>query len=220
MLIPVAKLSPTEAASFLLQGLTAYHLLQTFGNLKPGETVLVRAAAGGVGSIAVQLARAFGAGKVLATAGTPQKLEVARSLGADAAFDYTQENWEREVIDYLDGKGVNLILEAVGGKVFSDSLKCLAPLGRIMVYGTSSHEKTQLEHTQLMKLCQTMIGFDLNFVARSSKMIALGSIELLKQLGLGNLKLLQNHVLPLEEAAEAHRLLEQRLTTGKVVLTL
>jgi len=218
MLIPASGLAAPEAASFLLQGLTAYHTLKTFGNLKAEDKVLVHSGAGGVGTLAIQLARALGAGKVLATAGSPEKLALALSLGADAAFDYTQEGWATKVVDFLGGKGVNLILDGVGGKVFSENFKCLTPLGRVVVYGTSSNELTTINHSQLMPLCQTVTGFDLNFVANSGKMVAVGSLELLNQIGAGRLKLLVNHTLPLSEAAEAHRLLENRLTTGKVVL--
>ncbi|WP_407408046.1 zinc-binding alcohol dehydrogenase family protein, partial [Peribacillus sp.] len=124
------EISFHDAVALPLQGLSAYHILKTMGRLQAGEVVLIHAAAGGVGTIAVQLAKIFGAGKVIATASTEEKLELAKEMGADVLIDYTKEGWELEVREATDGKGVDVALEMAGGDIFNKTLKCLAPFGR------------------------------------------------------------------------------------------
>src|SRR6185312_969691 len=125
----------TNAVALPLQGQTAYHILKTMGRLEKGETVLVHAAAGGVGALSVQLAKLFGAGKVIATASSDEKLAHAEKLGADYLVNYTEQGWEEKVRELTDGKGADVILEMVGGDIFHKSLKCLAPFGRLVIFG-------------------------------------------------------------------------------------
>lgn len=135
-LIPIPEnVDFAQAAAILFQGLTAYHTIKTSGRLVAGETVLVHAAAGGMGTLAVQLAKIMGAGKVIATASSSEKLDLACSLGADYGVNYNEDNWVEQVLDITVGKGVDVILEMVGGDIFKKSMKCLADFGRLVIYG-------------------------------------------------------------------------------------
>ncbi len=120
-----------QAAAFPVQGLTAYQLLRESAHIQPGESVLVHAAAGGVGTLAVQLAKLMGAGIVAGTASNSSKLDLIRKLGADAAINYTEENWVEQVKNATRGQGTDIILEMVGGEIAEQSLKCLAPFGSV-----------------------------------------------------------------------------------------
>lgn len=222
-LLPIPDgMSFAEAAAFPIQGLTAYHLLRTAGRLAPGESVLVHAAAGGVGTLAVQLARLMGAGTIYATASTFEKLELARSLGADVLINYTSEDFSERIREHAraQGKrGVDIVLEAVGGEVFERSLLCLAPFGRLAVYGVSSGQVLQFNPVQLMRRCQEVIGFYLPPLLTRPDLLLPSLQQLTAYLKSGKLRIIVGETLPLEQAAEAHRRLEARQTTGKVVLT-
>ncbi|MFC4768993.1 quinone oxidoreductase family protein [Effusibacillus consociatus] len=207
-----------QAAAILLQGLTAYHCLKTSGQLAQGETVLVHAAAGGVGTLAVQLAKLMGAGKVIATASSSDKLELARSLGADALVNYTEENWSDQVMELTGGKGVDVVLEMVGGDIFKKSIKCLATFGRLVIYGRAGVEATQFDPSILMQRNTSVVGFWLPRIMQRPALYKESVKELLNYVGVGKLKLIIGERVPLTEAKKAHELLEGRQTTGKVVL--
>ena len=207
-----------EAVSLPLQGLSAYHILRTMGSLREGETVLVHAAAGGVGTIAVQLAKLMGAGKVIATASTEEKLELARSLGADVCINYTKEDWYKEVLEATNGRGVNVALEMAGGDVFTDTLKCLATFGRLVIYGVASGEQAIMHPSTLMARNQSVIGFFLPQIMRKPDLLLPSIHELFSFLEEGQLKVIVGEIYPLDEAAKVHELLQNRKTTGKVLL--
>ncbi|MFO7264329.1 MAG: alcohol dehydrogenase [Bacillaceae bacterium G1] len=218
MLIPIPEgLDMVQAAALPLQGLTAYHILKTSAKVLPGETVLVHAAAGGVGTLAVQLAKIFGA-KVIATASTEEKLALARSLGADHTVNYTSPDWDKQVLELTNGAGVDVILEMVGGEVFRKNLGILAEFGRMVVFGAASKERATLEPFRLMNKCQSVIGFLLTPVVRRPELYWPSLNELLQLVKDGRLKLQIGGTYPLEQAALVHRLLEGRQTTGKLVL--
>jgi NADPH2:quinone reductase len=126
------RVAAEDAAALLVNGLTAYHALTTVGQVRPGEDVLITAAAGGVGTCAVQIARLLG-GRVIAAAGTPDKLAIAQELGADVLVDYRQPDWSQQVLDATKGRGASLILESVGGDVFQGCLRCWAVRGRLVL---------------------------------------------------------------------------------------
>lgn len=222
-LLPVpADMSDAEAAAFPVQALTAYHLLRTSGRLAAGESVLVHSAAGGVGTLAVQLAKLLGAGTVYATASSEEKLALARSLGADVTINYLTEDFAARVNEHAreqGRRGVDIILEAVGGEVCTRSLACLAPFGRLVVFGVASGELPQISPAQLMRRCQEVIGFYLPPILAQPKLLAPSVRELTGYLASGKLRLVVGETLPLEQAAEAHRRIEARETMGKVVLT-
>ena len=206
------------AVSLPLQGLSAYHILKTMGQLQEGETVLVHAAAGGVGTLAVQLAKLMGAGKVIATASTEEKLELARSLGADVCINYTKEGWYKDVLEATNGRGVNVALEMAGGNVFKDTLKCLATFGRLVIYGVASGEQAVMHPSTLMARNQSVIGFFLPQIMRKPELLLPSMRDLFSFLEEGKLKLIIGEVHPIEEAAKVHELLQSRKTTGKVIL--
>jgi len=207
-----------DAVALPLQGQTAYHILKTMGRLQKGETVLVHAAAGGVGAIAVQLAKIFGAGKIIATASNDEKLAHAKEMGADHLVNYTEEGWELKVRELTDGKGVDVALEMVGGEIFRNTLKCLAPFGRVVVFGAASGEQSALYAGELMRRNQSVIGFFLPQIMKNYDMYQASFKELLGFIESGDLKLTIGGTYSLEEAADVHRLLQGRQTMGKLVL--
>ena len=208
----------TDAVALPLQGQTAYHILTTMGRLEKGETVLVHAAAGGVGAISVQLAKIFGAGKVIATASSDEKLAHAKKLGADHLVNYTEENWEQQILELTDGKGVDVALEMVGGEIFDKTITCLAPFGRSVIFGAASGEQANLYPAQLMRRNQSVIGFFLPQIVNKPELYQKSFKELLHYIDSGELELTIGGTYKLEDAAEAHRALQGRKTMGKLVL--
>ncbi|QUW23901.1 quinone oxidoreductase [Sporosarcina sp. Marseille-Q4063] len=207
-----------DAVALPLQGQTAYHILKTMGRLEKGETVLVHAAAGGVGAISVQLAKIFGAGKVIATASSDEKLAHAEKLGADHLVNYTEEDWEQQVLQLTDGKGVDVALEMVGGDIFDKTVTCLAPFGRLVIFGAASGEQAQFYPAQLMRKNQSVIGFFLPQIVNKPELYLKSFSELLHYIDSGELELTIGGTYKLEDAAEAHRDLQGRKTMGKLVL--
>jgi NADPH:quinone reductase len=207
-----------QAVALPVQGLSAYHILKTMGRLEEGETVLIHAAAGGVGTLAVQLAKIFRAGNIIATASTEEKRALAKQLGADAAIDYTKEGWKDEVLEYTNGKGVDVALEMAGGDIFHQTLDCLAPFGRLVVYGVASGQFTRMNPARLMEKNLSVIGFFLPQIMRKSELYQQSLQELLTYVQTGKLILAIGGVYPLEQAAEVHRLLQSRKTHGKLIL--
>ena len=208
----------TDAVALPLQGQTAYHILTTMGRLEKGETVLVHAAAGGVGAISVQLAKIFGAGKVIATASSDEKLAHAKKLGADHLVNYTEEDWEQQVLELTDGKGVDVALEMVGGEIFDKTVTCLAPFGRLVIFGAASGEQAHFYPAQLMRKNQSVIGFFLPQIVNKPELYLKSFKELLHYIDSGELELTIGGTYKLEDAAEAHRDLQGRKTMGKLVL--
>ena len=216
-------LSDGAALALVLQGTTAWHLLRTSTRLEPGESVVVHAAAGGVGSIAVQLARQWGAGRVIATASSAQKRELALSLGAHAAVDVGAATTAQEVRDLLrdanEGRAVDVVLEMTGGHVFDGSLSALAPLGRIVCYGLASRTPpTAVSPVGLMASSRTVAGFWLMHAVQSGGGLEPAMDELLSLTRTGRLRPVVGATYPLESAREAHETLLRRGTQGKLVL--
>ncbi|MBE3566366.1 MAG: NADPH:quinone oxidoreductase family protein [Thermogemmatispora sp.] len=208
-----------RAAALPVQGVTAYQLLHDSARLQAGESVLVHAAAGGVGSFAVQLARLLGAGQVIGTASSEAKLEYIRRLGADWAINYSQEDWTEQVKQATSGRGTDVLLEMVGGSIAEQSLRCLAPFGRMVVYGAASGQIVQFSGIQLMYKNQAIIGYWLSAWLSRPQQVAFAMQELTRYLAAGQLTIFVGQTFPLVEAANAHRAIAERRTTGKVVLT-
>lgn len=218
-IIPIPDmLDFTHAAAFPVQGITAYQLLRESAHIQAGESVLVHAAAGGVGTLAIQLAKLLGAGTVIGTASNAKKLELIRRLGADAAINYTEENWPEQVKQATGGKGPDIILEMVGGSIAEQSLQCLAPFGRMVIYGAASNQIAQFTGVQLMYKNQAIIGYWLTAQLRRPDHIARAAMELMQYLISGKLEIVVGQTFPLAAAAEAHKAIAERKTTGKVVL--
>jgi NADPH:quinone reductase len=200
------------------QGLTAYLLLTASTQIRPGESVLVQGASGGVGSLAVQIAKILGAGVVLGTASTGAKLEFIRELGAEDAIDYTREDWPKLVLEKTEGVGVDVLLESIGGDIFERNFECLAPFGRYILYGSTRGPGQPFAPRRLMQKSQTMTGFYLPVFLARPKLIREGMEFLVKATVEGKLRPSIARVLPLSETAEGHRLLEDREIQGTIIL--
>src|SRR5918911_1111778 len=149
-----------QALALVVQGTTAWHLLRTSAQLRVGESVVVHAAAGGVGTLAVQLARRFGAGRVIGVASAEEKRELAKRLGADAVVDSAAEDLSAALREANGGDGVDVVLEMAGGRLFEQSLGALAPFGRLVHFGQAAREGArQVDPGWLMRTSRAVIGF-------------------------------------------------------------
>jgi NADPH2:quinone reductase len=212
-------ISDAAALALLIQGLTAWHLYKTSSQLRPRESVVVHAAAGGVGSIAVQLGRPFGAGRVIATASSEDKRELAVKLGADAAVDVTREDLADALREANDGRPVDVVFEMAGGRVFDASLDALAPFGRLVAYGIASRQANEVSSGALMRKSRGVIGFWLmHCLARPQEMIVEPLHDLMVRVSHDELRIVEGEVFGLSEAHRAHEELQARRTTGKLLL--
>jgi NADPH2:quinone reductase len=214
-----ASVDMETAAGVMLQGLTAHYLTHSTFALKPGDTVLVHAAAGGVGSVIVQVARIVGA-RVIATAGTDAKAELARQAGAHEVIVYTKQNFEAEVKRLTGGRGVDVVYDSVGKDTFDGSLNCLRPRGMLALFGFSSGLVPPFDPAVLGtkgSLFLTRPGLNQYMATRDELMWRMRDI--FKWLDSGELKIRIGGAFPIAEARQAHEALEARQTTGKVLLT-
>ena len=211
-------ISPDEVVSLMAQGLTAVLALKKSGRLAAGETVLIEAAAGGVGSLAVQLAKLYGAGKVIAAASSPEKRAFAEALGADASVDYTVPGWSKIVRDLTDGRGADVVLEFAGGETTAQALEALAPFGRMVIIGKAAGEAPPIAPWSLEEHNQSIIGFRIFGFAKTPVLIQEALVELIGFVKAGKIKLPSGGAFPLAKAADAHRLIEDRKSTGKIIL--
>lgn len=208
-----------QALALLVQGLTAWHLLRTCARLQPGESVAVHAAAGGVGTVAVQLAKRFGAGRVIGLASSQRKRELAADLGADVVVDSTAEDLTEALIEANGGQRVDIVLEMTGGAAFDASLAALARLGRLVVFGLASGQPaTPVDPAVLMGRSQTVSGFWLVHFLSRPELLQPQMAELLDLVGRGELRTVVGGHYPLEQARAAHEALRSRDSVGKLVL--
>ncbi|MFA9430838.1 zinc-binding alcohol dehydrogenase family protein [Egicoccus sp. AB-alg2] len=207
------------ALALVLQGTTAWHLLRTSAHLQPGESVVVHAAAGGVGSLAVQLAKRWGAGRVIAVASSPDKRELALDLGADVVVDAGADDL-KGAIEEANGGKVDVVLEMVGGATTDASLAALAPFGRLVFYGMASRRPpSPVEPGALMQRSRGVIGFWLAHAMRDpQRHLATPMRELLDLTAAGDLRPVVGGTYALGDAAQAHRDLRERRTIGKLLL--
>lgn len=209
----------TTALAFVLQGTTAWHLLRTSSRMAPGESVVVHAAAGGVGSLAVQLAREWGARRVIATASAPDKRDLARDLGADVALDPAEPDLTEALLQANGGHPVDVVLEMTGGRVFDASLAALAPFGRLVTYGMASRvPPTPVQPGHLLATSRAVVGFWLTHALRLPGGLRPAMEELLDLHSTGRLRALAGGSYPLAEARRAHEDLRSRRTHGKLTL--
>ena len=211
-------MDPVQVGGLPVVFLTSYHLLKTRGHMQPGDTVLVQAGASGVGTVAIQLAKAWGA-KVITTASTQEKLDLARSLGADVTINYTTDDFEEAVQSETAGRGVELVLECVGGPVLEKSVRCIASYGRLISYGNASGASASLSASDITSANRTMIGFSMGRSPVGSLDHKAAMAELLPMIAEGKAKLVVDQVLPMAEVAKAHTHLASRGARGKVILT-
>lgn len=213
------EVSDGDALAIVLQGTTAWHLLKTSTHLKEGDTVLVHAGAGGVGSIAIQLAKRWGAGRVIATASSEEKRKQTLELGADVAIDGNPEGLKDRIIEANDGKPVDIVLEMVGGPTFDESVAALAKFGRLVTFGAASREAAKpVETGRLMKGSKTIAGFWLADCFSTPSMLAEPLAELMDLTAKGELKPLVGGEYAMSDIAQAHLDLRERRSVGKLVL--
>ena len=210
--------SDEQALCMLVQGSTAWHILKTVGHLQKGESVVIHAAAGGVGTIAIQLAKLWGA-KVIAVASSESKRALAKSLGADFVLDADQDKLKDAILEANGGKPVNLVLEMVGGKTFDVSLEVLAPFGRLITFGMASRTApTPIHPGVLMGGSKTITGFWLAHCFGKKELLNDVITELFSLVIEGKLKPVIGATFGLSQATQAHQEMLARKTTGKITL--
>ncbi|MDX6688683.1 MAG: NADPH:quinone reductase [Solirubrobacteraceae bacterium] len=206
------------ALALVLQGLTAWHLYRTSAKVAAGESVVVHSAAGGVGSLAVQLGRPMGAGRVIATASTEEKRTLALALGADVAIDGSPEGLKERLVQANLGRRLDVVFDMAGGQVFEESLAALAPFGRLVTYGIASRENNSVRSGDLMRSSRAVAGFWLMHCIGHPEMIDAALADLFTRVARGELRVVTGPAYPLERAAQAQTDLAARRTTGKVTL--
>jgi NADPH2:quinone reductase len=212
--------SDAQALGLVVQGTSAWHVLRTSAQLREGESVAVHAAAGGVGTIAVQLAKRFGAGRVIGLASSEEKRDLATRLGADATVDSRAEDLTAALIEANEGRHVDVILEMVGGATFEQSLSALAHFGRLVHFGQAGREGApSVNPGKLMATSRGVIGFWLMHLIRYPERLQEALDEMFGMVRAGELEVVAGDTYPLEDARRAHEDIRARRTTGKLVLT-
>jgi NADPH2:quinone reductase len=206
-----------QAAGGLLQGLTAMALVHRCARVEPGETVVIEAAAGGTGTLAVQLAKRAGA-KVIGLASSEEKRELVQGLGADATVDSRAENLGEAIREANGGKRVDAVLHMSGGEAFDQEMDVLAPLGRMVVFGIASREQRQISTASLLRGSKSVVGFWLAHLLTRQDLLGPMIQDLFAAIAAGELTVTIGEVYPLSEAARAHEDLIARRTTGKLLL--
>jgi len=206
------------ALALIVQGTTAWHLYRTSGRVAEGESVVVHAAAGGVGSLAVQLGHALGAERVIATASSVEKRELALELGADVAIDPAPEGLTERLIEANAGERVDVIFEMAGGEVFKASYDALAPFGRIVAYGIASQQPNEVGTGSLLRHSRAVVGFYLFHCLTRPGMFTDALNDLFARVARGELHAVVGGTYALGDAAQAHIDLRERRTTGKLLL--
>lgn len=206
-----------EGAAFTIQVLTAWHLLHTAHKAGPGQTVVVHSAAGGVGIVAVQIAKAAGA-RVIGTVSSDSKAALARQYGADEVINYESSDFTAETMRLTGGRGADLILDAIGKPTFEPGLKCLAHFGHLLLYGRAGGPPDPLNVFRLFEKSTKVSGFVLPVVFGMPDLMREGIEKSFQLMRDGKLKLVIGKVFPLAQAAEALRLLQSRQSVGKLVL--
>jgi NADPH2:quinone reductase len=206
-----------EGATFPIQTLTAWFMIHTSHTMTPGQTVLVHSAAGGVGIVAMQIAKAAGA-RVIGTVSSNSKIDIATKYGADEVINYETHDFAEEAKRLTGGKGVNLILDAVGKPTFEKGLSCLAPFGHSILYGRAGGPPDKLDVFRLFEKSLKVSGFVLYTASANQELMRRGiehSFNLIRE---GKLKILIGKTFPLAEAPAAHRFISSRGSVGKLVL--
>jgi NADPH:quinone reductase len=206
------------ALALLIQGLTAWHLYRTSAKLGDGESVVVISGAGGVGSLALQLAKPFGAGRVIATASSEEKRQRCLELGADAAIDADRDDLTEAIVEANGGEPVDVVLEVSGGRVFDACMEALAPFGRLVAYGIASREQNELKTGRLMRKSRAVVGFWLMHCLGRREMMEEPLRDLFERSARGELVPQVGRTYSLSEIRQAHEDLQGRRTSGKLLL--
>jgi NADPH2:quinone reductase len=212
------NLDDDTAVAILIQGLTAWHLYRTAGRVAQGESVVVHSAAGGVGSLAVQLGHPLGAGRVIATASSAERRELALSLGADVAIDSDPDGLTERLIAANGGRAVDVVFDMAGGEAFERSYRALAHFGRIVVCGISTQQPNEVRTGSLLRHSRTVSGFYLFHCLERPGMVTGALADLFERAARGELRVVLGGTYALEDAARAQIDLRARRTTGKLLL--
>jgi len=217
--IPLPKaLTLQQGCAALLQGFTAHYLVTGSYPLKEGDTALIHAGAGGCGQILIQMAKLRGA-RVITTVGSQSKVEIARAAGADECIIYTETDFVTQVKALTNDRGVNVVYDSVGKDTFQGSLKCLAKLGHFVSFGSASGKVPPIDP---MDLCLagsiTFIRPSLNDYVATPAALASRAQDVFQWIMQGKVKLSIGRTFPLHEASDAHRFIESRQSTGKILL--
>ncbi len=217
-LIPLpAELSFEQGAAFPLQGMTAQYLLHEFHKIKPGETVLIHAAAGGMGFLLVQWAKHLGA-RVIGTVSSEEKAKIAREAGADEIIIYSKQDFVQESKKLTKDKGPDFIIDGVGKDTFTKDLDAVASRGHVVLFGSASGPAESLLPNSLQTRSITISGGSLFNYLNTREELLMRANDVLKGIKEGWLRLKIEHVLPMQEANKAHEMMENRQTTGKLIL--
>jgi NADPH2:quinone reductase len=206
-----------EGAAFPIQTLTAWFMIHVSHRLTPGQTVLVHSAAGGVGLVAIQIAKAGGA-RVIGTVSSDAKIAIAKQYGADEVINYETQDFAKEVMRLTDGKGVDLNLDAVGKPTFEKGLECAAAFGHIILYGRAGGPPDKLDLNRLFPKAVKVSGFVLFTASSQHELMRQGTAACFDLMKEGKLKMVIGKTFPLEQAPEAHRFMESRQSVGKLLL--
>jgi len=209
--------SDEQAAALLLQGLTAHVAVHRCGRLQPGEALVVESAAGGTGTLAVQLAKRAGA-RVIAIASSDDKRKLAARLGADATVDSGAEDLGAAIVEANHGEQVDVVLQMSGGDAFESELRVLAPFGRMVVVGISSRDQNEVRTGHLLRNSRSVTGFWIYHLLPRREEVAAIVTDLFAAVAAGELEVVIGGVYPLSEAARAHEDLAARRTSGKLLL--
>lgn len=215
------ELSSEAAAASLTVGITAYNVIYKMARLEKGETILIHAAAGGIGSTAIQLARLFGASQIIGTVGSDEKKDKAKSFGADEVINYRTDDFVEKVNELTGDKGVDVILDTVAGENFEKSLKCLAPFGRIVSFGHANDGSVPgiAKTDQLHSSCRSVIGYSTGTYRKNRpEFLREGAEKITDYLLQKQLEIIISKSFTLADAAEAHAHIESRKSVGKVLL--
>ena len=212
--------SDGEALALVVQGTTAWHLYKTSAALRKGESVVVHAAAGGVGTLAVQLAKRFGAGRVIGVASSDEKRQLVERLGADVTVDSNADDMTAALREANEGARVDVVLEMVGGRIFEESFEALAPFGRLVHFGQAGREGAPaINPGKLMATSRGVIGFWLMHLLRSPERLTEAMEDLFAAVEAGELEAIVGGTYSLEDSRRAHEDIRARTTTGKLVIT-
>lgn len=197
----------------------SYKLLADIAKLQKGENILIHSASGGVGTTAIQIAKALGAKNIIGTVGNERKIPMALSAGANHTICYEQGNFADQVNELTDGKGVDVILDSIGGDITKQSFKCLADFGRLVAFGNSSGQYGQVQTNDLHASCRSVLGFSFGTTRRERpEILKETAVQVFRLLESGQLDIKISERLPLKEASLAHQFVESRNSTGKVLL--
>lgn len=209
-----------QAIACPLVTFTSRMLLDKVARLQQGETLLLHAASGGIGAAAIQTARGMGAAKIIGTVGSPGKIQAALDAGADEVLCLAEGSFSQRVRELTDGRGADVILDSLGGPYTGQGMDCLAPYGRLVVFGNAAGSYSQLDTGLLHASCRSLLGFSIGSTRKlRPAWFAETAPAVLQSMCAGQVRIPVSATFPLADAAKAHALLEERKITGKVILS-